>query len=310
MNLFEYTYNLVRQIPPGKISTYGAVALALGDIRASRAVGLIMNQNPDADDMPCYKIVYSDGRLGGFGRGINDKIRRLSNDDIVVKDGRIVDFQNVLFNDFKTEYPLKQLRQEQIELSKKVIIEDDFDNISTVAGIDVSYPTNEFDKACGSCIVVDYNTKKVIEEKIVFVQTEFPYIPTYFSFREFPVVEELVKSLYVEPSIFMFDGNGILHPYRCGYATYAGLKLNCPSIGVAKTLLCGEIKDNVVLLNNEKIGREIFSKQAKKPLYISPGHRISHDTCVNIVWQMQKNKIPEPLRLAHIHSKKGLVKRG
>ena len=86
MDLFEYTYNLVRQIPDGKISTYGAVAKALGDIRASRAVGRMMNQNPDADDMPCFKIVYSDGRLGGFGLGIDDKIRRLMRENIDLKE--------------------------------------------------------------------------------------------------------------------------------------------------------------------------------------------------------------------------------
>ena len=102
MNLFEYTYDLVRQIPKGNISTYGAVARALGDIVASRAVGRMMNQNPDADDMPCFKIVHSDGKLGGFGLGINDKIRRLKEDNISVKDGKIVDFKDVLFEDFKT----------------------------------------------------------------------------------------------------------------------------------------------------------------------------------------------------------------
>ena len=124
MNLFEYTYNLVRQIPSGKISTYGGVANALGDIIASRAVGRMMNQNPNADTMPCFKIVYSDGRLGGFGLGIDDKIRRLKNDNIDVIDGEIVDFQNVLFKDFNTDYPLKKLRQEQIDLSKNIIIKE------------------------------------------------------------------------------------------------------------------------------------------------------------------------------------------
>ena len=145
MDLFEYTYNLVRQIPDGKISTYGAVARALGDIRASRAVGRMMNQNPDADDMPCFKIVYSDGKLGGFGLGIDDKIRRLKQDNVSVKDGRIVDFEDVLFDDFETGYPLKKLRMEQMELSKKMEIADDFDEIETVAGFDVAYPKNDFD---------------------------------------------------------------------------------------------------------------------------------------------------------------------
>ena len=86
MNLYEYTYNLVRQIPDGMISSYGAIAKALGDIKASRAVGRMMNQNPNADDMPCFRIVYSDGKIGGFGLGINDKIRRLRLDNIHVKD--------------------------------------------------------------------------------------------------------------------------------------------------------------------------------------------------------------------------------
>ena len=111
MNLSEYTYYLVRQIPPGKVSTYGAIAKALGNIHYARAVGKYMNKNPDADTMPCFKIVCYDGRLGGFGLGIEDKIRRLKEDGIEIKDGRIVDFKNVFFNDFKTEYPLRQIHK-------------------------------------------------------------------------------------------------------------------------------------------------------------------------------------------------------
>ena len=162
MNLFEYTYKLVRQIPDGNISSYGAVAKALGDIVASRAVGRMMNQNPDADNMPCYKIVHSDGRLGGFGLGINDKTKRLHQDNISVRDGHIVDFENVLCSDFETDYPLKKLRYEQIELSKKVVLNDDFTSLERVAGIDVTYPKNEFEDCCGTCVVMDYDTKEVI----------------------------------------------------------------------------------------------------------------------------------------------------
>jgi len=108
MNLIEYTYNLVRQIPPGRVSTYGAVAKALGNRGYARAVGKWMNKNPNADAMPCFKIVRSDGSLGGFGLGLNDKIRRLNEDGISVKNGKIVNFEKVFFDDFKTEYPLKK----------------------------------------------------------------------------------------------------------------------------------------------------------------------------------------------------------
>jgi O-6-methylguanine DNA methyltransferase len=108
MNVTEYSYYLVRQIPAGRVSTYGAVAKALGNKNYARAVGKYMNKNPDADAMPCFKIVKSNGRLGGFGLGIDDKIRRLNKDGIMVKTGRIVDFQKLFFDDFKTDYPLKK----------------------------------------------------------------------------------------------------------------------------------------------------------------------------------------------------------
>ena len=112
MNLSEYTYYLVRQIPKGRVSTYGAVAKALGDKNYARAVGTYMHNNPDADTMPCFKIVKSDGGLGGFGLGITDKIRRLKNDGVKVKNGKIRDFDRVFFDDFKTTYPLKRYNSE------------------------------------------------------------------------------------------------------------------------------------------------------------------------------------------------------
>ena len=205
MNLFKNTYDLVRQIPNGKVSTYGNVAKALGDIHAARAVGRMMSQNPNADDMPCYKIVYSDGRLGGFGLGIDDKIRRLKQDNIFIENGQIVDFENVIFDDFKTVFPLKKLRSKQIKMSKKVNINDDFDNIETVAGFDTAYPKNDFNDCCCGCVVMDYKTMEIIEEKTVFAKIFFPYIPTYLSFRELPLVKKLVKILDVKPSIIMLD---------------------------------------------------------------------------------------------------------
>ena len=109
MNLCEYTYYLVKQIPKGRVSTYGAVARALGDKKHARAIGKYMNKNPNPDTMPCFKIVKSDGSLGGFGRGIEDKIRRLNKDGIEVKDNKIVNFKEVFFNDFKSSFPLKKL---------------------------------------------------------------------------------------------------------------------------------------------------------------------------------------------------------
>ncbi len=308
MNLFEYTYNLVRQIPPGRVSSYGAVAKALGDIVASRAVGRMMNQNPDADTMPCYKIVHSDGRVGGFGLGVEDKIRRLSEDGIIVEDGKVVDFEKVLFTGFKTSYPLKKLRSEQISLSKKIVLEDEFEEVKTVAGFDVAYPKNEFEPASGACVVMDHKTGEVLEEKTVFVKTSFPYISTYLAYREFPVIKKLFDSLSSEPTVLMFDGNGVLHPYGFGLASHAGVLLDKPSIGVAKNLLYGEIDDAIVKINNEKRGYVFYSSdKIRKPVFVSPGHKISFETTLEVVRRLSLYKVPEPIRKAHLLAKKTLL---
>lgn len=301
MDLFKNTYDIVRQIPDGMVSTYGAVAKALGDIRASRAVGRMMNQNPDPDNMPCFKIVYSDGKLGGFGRGIDDKIRRLKDDGINVLNGRIVDFEEVFFDNFKTDYPLRKLRDEQLEIGDNVRLEDVFDNIKTVAGFDVAFPKNDFDECVGACVVMDYKTWDVIEEKTVSMKTLFPYIPTYLSFREFPVINKIFNKLEVDPSVLMMDGNGILHPYSIGIASYAGVKLFKPSIGVAKSLLFGKLENETVKFNGEKIGMPFFSSaRIIRPVYVSPGNMISFDTALKVVRKMSKFRIPEPTRRAHI----------
>ncbi|MBN1280195.1 MAG: endonuclease V [Candidatus Thermoplasmatota archaeon] len=299
MNLFEYTYDLVRQIPQGRMSTYGAVAEALGDRVAARAVGRMMNQNPDADTMPCFKIVHSDGRLGGFGLGVADKIRRLHQESIQVRDGKIVDFETVVFHEFTTKYPLKQLRNEQITTSKTIRLDDDFEELATVVGIDVAYPASEFDEACGAGVLLDYRTREVLEEQVVFAATEFPFISTYFYYREFPLIKQVIRKLSTKPSVVLLEGNGILHPYRCGLASQAGLSLDLPTIGVAKTLLYGTMKDSQVLIHGEPRGYALQSTNRTRPVYVSPGHRISLHTSLQVVKHLSVYKNPEPLRRAH-----------
>jgi len=304
MDLYQYTYDLVKQIPPGKISSYGAVARALGDIRASRAVGRMMNQNPDPDSMPCFKIVQSDGKLGGFGRGVEDKIRRLSEDGINVSDNAIVDFDEVFFDAFETDFPLKQFRQTQIDLSKEL----DFSHmiseseVQYVTGFDVAYPfDDDWKMSCGACVTMDYQTGEIVEEQTLFLDTRFPYIPTFLSYREQPFIQELIKKLSVNPSVLLIDGNGILHPFGFGLACHIGVIVQKPSIGVAKSLLCGKQQEDNRILNNDTIAGYAFYANArvKKPAFISQGNMISLDTAISIVEKMSSHKQPEPLRLAH-----------
>ncbi len=304
LNLYEYTYDLVRQIPHGKVSSYGSVAKALGDIKASRAVGRMMNQNPDADTMPCFRIVQSDGHLGGFGLGIDDKIQRLQQDNIEVDGNEIIDFKNTLFTDFQTDYPLHTLRKQQKQIAFKVKTTDVLrdSEIRYIAGFDVAYPFfDDWKESVGAGIIYDMKTKTIVEQQTYKDRIMFPYIPTYLSFREYPFIDKLYQQFDLKPDVLLTDGNGILHPIKCGLACFTGVSLNVPTIGVAKRQLCGTIqKDNYVQWNDEIVGYAFkASNQVKKPVYISPGHMISLKTAVKIIQKISKYKQPEPLRQAH-----------
>ncbi len=92
----ERCYSLLRKVPKGRVTTYKALANALGT-RAYRAVGQAMNKNPNAPKVPCHRVVSSDGSIGGFAHPIERKIRMLRREGVEVEDGMIVDFEKRLF---------------------------------------------------------------------------------------------------------------------------------------------------------------------------------------------------------------------
>ena len=304
MDFTEYFYTLVKQIPEGRVSTYGELARALGDIRASRAVGRMLNQNPYAPVVPCHRVVMGDGNLGGFGAGIPEKIKRLAKEGVYVSDDRVVDFEDIFFNDFLSDYPLTEMREEQKKLSRKVVLRDGFSEVETVGGVDVAYNATGF----GGCAVFDYHEIKFVRKITAKAKVEIPYIPTYLAFRELPVIEKLLRKMKIKPTVLLIDGNGVLHPFGLGIASHVGVKLSIPTIGVAKSLLCGELKKEVSEVGQysevEYEGRVIgyalrSSPRAKKLIYISPGHMVSFKTALDVVKGLCRYKVPEPIREAH-----------
>jgi deoxyribonuclease V len=84
-------------------------------------------------------------------------------------------------------------------------------------------------------------------------------------------------------------------------ASHLGLVLDVQTIGVAKSLMLGKNEDGKILVGNEIRAAEVKTKEHAKPLYVSPGHRISLETSVELVKQCIRlpHKLPEPLHLAH-----------
>jgi deoxyribonuclease V len=191
----------------------------------------------------------------------------------------------------------------QKAIAKKVITKDVFDvEIKRVCGVDVSYKN---DIAYCSAAVIDKNTFELIDcanTKTVVTQ---PYIPGLFMLREAKPIMDTIRLLKNCFELLLIDGHGRLHPRRCGLACYIGIMIDKPTIGVAKSLLCGNVReDHFIELDQNILGYRIKTND-KEPIYISVGHKSSLGSAIKIVKQLLKSKerIPEPLRIADTYSK-------
>lgn len=149
-------------------------------------------------------------------------------------------------------------------------------------------------------------THAVVQESI-----PFPYIPGLLSFREIPMLLSAWDALSEKPDLLVADGVGIAHPRGLGIASHLGILLDIPTIGCAKSVLIGtydEPTDEVGASSplqhpktGEVIGAALRTKKGCKPLFVSPGHRITLEDALTIMRTcIQKHRIPEPTRQAHL----------
>jgi len=196
---------------------------------------------------------------------------------------------------------LSKLKLLQEKLALKVITKNVLPSkIVKVCGVDVSYKNNI---AYGAAVILDRNKQEVIEVAKSTLKVTSPYIPGFFVLREAKPILKTLDKLTKDYDLLLVDGNGQLHPRRCGLACYIGLALDKPVIGIAKKLLCGKVKKNkTVEYEGKIIGYEINYRGKK--IYVSVGHKVSLKKSVNIVKELfGKSWQPEPLRLADAYSK-------
>ena len=102
MDYSASVFHLTSRIPPGRVSTYGEIASALGDRNLARAVGGALHRNPVPIEIPCHRVVRSDGRVGGYIGGIGEKTRLLEDEGVRVENARIQDFEKILYRFSRT----------------------------------------------------------------------------------------------------------------------------------------------------------------------------------------------------------------
>lgn len=199
----------------------------------------------------------------------------------------------------------------QRELRQRLSLQDGIalSAIRFVAGADAAYRRRgAHSVAFAAVVVLSFPDLEIVETRIIASPVAFPYVPGLLSFREGPPILEAFRQLRQRPDVVLFDGQGYAHPRRFGVACHLGLILDLPSIGCAKSRLVGRYEEpeqvfgatRPLIDRGEQVGAVVRTRPGHAPLFVSPGHRMSIPTAVQITLACCREEqfLPEPTRLA------------
>lgn len=175
-----------------------------------------------------------------------------------------------------------------------------------IVGLDVGFRGGQ---ARAAAVALRYPDMTPLDQSVAELPVSFPYIPGLLAFREAPVMLKALAQLRHAPDLLMVDGHGVSHPRRMGIATHLGVYLDKPSIGCAKSRLCGRFEPppdepgawTPLLDGDEVIGAVLRTQRGQAPLFVSVGHRISLENAIHTVLAcVRHHRLPEPTRLAHL----------
>lgn len=201
-----------------------------------------------------------------------------------------------------------QAQQIQKQLAGQVSKQSEFTEPQLIAGVDISGPDRQ-GVARGAVVVLRYPELTLIERRVAEQKLTFPYVPGLLSFREAPLITAACEHLSLTPDLIIVDGQGVAHPRRLGLASHLGLLLDTPTIGCAKSRLCGSHDEvglepgcHTELIDyGEVVGAVLRTKANTNPLYVSIGHKIDLESALKWVMSCCRGyRLPEPTRLAHL----------
>jgi deoxyribonuclease V len=202
-----------------------------------------------------------------------------------------------------------QLREQQQQLRKDVMLSPLSQPVQNIAGCDSSFIGENI---LSVFVVLSFPELEEIEVQYHVSPVELPYIPGFLAFREVPNLVKTYQQLKHKPDVIMVDGHGMMHPRRMGIATHLGVVLNRPTFGVAKKKLVGKYEEpattkdaaSYVTHNQEVVGVALRSKDKVKTIFVSAGHLCTLDDAFSLTVQtLRSHKLPEPTRIADKYSK-------
>lgn len=173
-----------------------------------------------------------------------------------------------------------------------------------VLGLDAAFAG---DLGIAAGVLVAYPELRVLGEYLAWAPVPFPYVPGLLSFREIPLLARVLTQVPEAPDVIMVDGQGRLHPRGLGLACHLGVLLDLPTVGVAKSHLCGQHGPLAgdrgarapITLDGAVRGMLVRTRTAVRPLYVSVGHRMDLEGAVALVLACApRYRLPEPTRLA------------
>jgi deoxyribonuclease V len=202
---------------------------------------------------------------------------------------------------------LARARAEQERLAGRVSLADEPGPFSLVAGVDVHYDrADRLAKAAAA--VFSLPGLELVEEAVALSPVSFPYVSGYLSFREVPPALEALGRLSRPPQVIICDGQGIAHPRGLGLASHLGLVRGLPTVGAAKSRLVGAFQEpgprrgewSPLFYRDQVVGVVLRTRDGVKPLFVSPGHRVSLSGAIRLVMACTAGfRLPEPVRRAH-----------
>jgi deoxyribonuclease V len=195
----------------------------------------------------------------------------------------------------------------QRDLAPRVVLNDDLPPLGRVAGVDCGFEQNG-SLTRAAVAVLDFPGLGLVEHAVVRIPTLFPYVPGLLSFREIPAILAALDQLWQQPDLILVDGQGYAHPRRFGIACHLGVLTGFATIGVGKTRLVGTFDPpanergawSPLSANSETVGAVLRSRTGVKPIFISPGHRVSLATALGLVDRcVTRYRLPETTRWAH-----------
>jgi deoxyribonuclease V len=200
----------------------------------------------------------------------------------------------------------------QEELRHRVKLEPLAGPVRLVAGVD-AICDREDKRIFGAAALYRYPEMELVAEAGAAGECPFPYRTGLLSFREVPILMAALAQLQARPDVVLVDGQGIAHPRGLGLATHLGLVADLPTIGVAKSRLVGEDVEpdqaagsyKPLIWKGKQVGLILRTQKGIKPLYISPGHRITGPECLEITLGcVTRYRLPLPVRQADLLSRR------